>query len=105
MAKGKSSKNLAKNIYDAYKEKLWELIIHFIEEEIKNIATWIDKITHLKQKIKRIIGSLVLLTAGVVVVLLGLGELIASMFAWEKSISYIFVGFLAIIVAIIYSKS
>tara|TARA_Y100000310_G_C20634286_1_gene790359 strand:+ start:104 stop:430 length:327 start_codon:yes stop_codon:yes gene_type:complete len=99
-----TGKKLAKKLYGTYKEKLWELMVRLIEEEIKNIGAWIQNITHLKEKIRKVIGSLIVITAGVVLVLFGLGELVASVFRWQNSIGYIMVGFIAIIVAIVYNK-
>ena len=94
----------AKTTFNNYKEKLWELMVAFIEEEIKNLESWIKNINHLKHKIKRYIISFLILFGGIILVLLGLGEYVAETLRLPNSIGYIVIGFVAIIAAMIYNK-
>ncbi len=107
MVKDKKSaaKRIAKQLFSDYKEKLWALVVKFIEEEVQRLGGWLKDITHLKQKIRKLLGAFVVLMGGVIMVLLGLGELVSDIFRWHTSVSYIFVGFIAIIVAMIYNKT
>ena len=106
MVKKKSAtKSLARKLYSDYKERLWELLVRFIEDEIKNLGEWVKNITHLKQRIRKTISALVLIIGGVFLILLGLGQLVSTIFRWPSSVGYIFVGFITIIVAVIYNKT
>ena len=100
-----ATKSLAKKLYRDYKERLWELVVKFIEDEIKNLGDWVKNVTHLKEKIRKVVSSLILIIGGVFLVLLGLGELVANLFGWNDSVGYIFVGCIAIIAAVIYNKT
>ena len=95
----------AKAIYNTYKDRLWDLIVNFIDEQAGNIGKWAGNITHFKQKVRRTIISLALLIGGVTVIILGLGDWLAPTLGLSQAVSRVLIGFIAIVVAVIYSKS
>ena len=106
IAKGKSGlANKAKGLFDAYKERLWSLIAEFIEEEIGRLGKWASNIAHFKQKIRKAIVAFALLFSGTTLILIGLADFLARIMYLTSYVAFIFIGFIAIIVGIIYYKA
>ena len=106
IAKGKSElARKAKGLFDSYKERLWSLIAEFIEEEIGRLGKWASNITHFKQKIRKAIVAFALLFSGTTLILIGLADFLARIMYLTSYVAFIFMGFIAIIVGIIYYKA
>lgn len=95
----------AKALFDSYKERLWDLIANFVEEEAGRLGKWAANITHLRQKIRKAIVAFMLLFGGTVLILLGLADYLARILDMSSYAALIFVGFVAIIVGVIYYKA
>lgn len=95
----------AKGLFDAYKEKLWNLIAEFIEEEIGRLGKWAGNIAHFKQKIRKAIVAFALLFGGTTLILIGLADFLARIMYLTSYVAFIFTGFIAIIVGIVYYKA
>ncbi len=106
IAKGKGRlANKAKALFDVYKEKLWDLIANFIEEEAVRVGKWAANIAHFKQKIRKAIVAFALLFSGTTLILIGLADYLARVMYISTYAAFIFVGFVAIIFGIIYYKA
>ena len=101
--KSENFKKVTDTIND-YTERFLELLACFVEEEAKNIANWIKNVTHLKQKIRKAVVSLALLIGGITILLLGLGQYIAETMQLPHYLGYVMMGFIGIIVSMIYHK-
>ncbi len=107
MAKKKGSvKSKIKNVYEKHKEQLLTYFMDFLETGGRSLLDWLKQIAEIKEKIKKVIISTGLVLAGLVVILIGLANYLATLVPnWPAGLMQIVVGAVAIVLALIYVKT
>lgn len=101
----KEEKFSFKKILGQFMEKSLQSIIAVVADQSDHIVSWIKDISGLKRKIKKILTAVIILSAGLMVVGVGLGIFIGSLYPnLDNGISHILVGLAFVLVAIIYLK-
>ena len=107
MANKKASvKSKIKNVYAKHKEQLLTYFMDFLETGGRSLLDWLKQIAEIKEKIRKVIVSTGLVIAGLIVLLIGLANYLATLAPnWPAGLMQMVVGAVAIILAMIYVKS
>lgn len=104
MAK-KRIKTDIKNAYEKNKEKVLQYLVDFLERGGGSLLDWIKQILKIKEKIKKVVVSMGLVFAGLVVLIIGLANYLATLAPnLPDGIMQVIIGAVVIGLAIIYVK-
>jgi len=106
MAKKESVKSKIKGVYEKHKEQILEYFMDFLETGGKSLLDWLKQIAKVKEKFKKVVVSTGLVIAGLIIVLIGLANFLATLVPqWPAGLMQIIVGAVAIVLALIYVKT
>jgi hypothetical protein len=94
-----------KSVFNGIKSKALPLVIEFLEKEAVNVISWVKDMINIKQRIRKMATSLILIIAGITVLLLGIANYIAELAKLSPALMQIITGIIIIVAAIIYKKS
>jgi|TARA_Y100000031_G_C8180015_1_gene365972 ABC-type transporter Mla subunit MlaD len=104
MAK-KEAKVSIKSLINQFMQRSLQSLVSVVAQNADHLVEWVRNLPSLKEKIKRLLTAIILLSAGLAVFGIGISMYIASLFPeLEDGLSYILIGLLLIIVAIVYIK-
>ncbi len=97
--------SLYSKIYDAHKQKLLGVVTKFLTDELGVVVEWLKDMTNARRKIRKTLNYHAILTAGIVLVLIGIATYLESICPQMLyGIGFLIVGLAAIIVALIYRR-
>jgi hypothetical protein len=101
----KKTKHAASDMYDAYKKKFLGIIASFFEQEFGVMAEWIKDILSIRSKLRKLTFYFILLFAGTTVILFGIARYLDCLCtSLTCGASYVLVGLVAIIIALLYRR-
>jgi len=104
MAK-KKTKSAVKDLYEKNKEKIMTYLADFLEQGGKSLLEWVKRVSKIREKIRKVIVSTGFILAGLVVLLLGIADYLATLApSLPAGVMHIIVGIVIIVLAIIYVK-
>jgi len=105
MAK-KEAKVTFKSILNQFMERSFQSLISVVAEQSDHIIGWVKDISGLKKKIRKILAVMVISTAGLGILGVGISQYLVSLYPnLANGASYILVGSVFLLVAFIYLKS
>ena len=94
------------SLLNQFMQKSLQSLISVVAEQSEHLIGWVKDIAGLKRKIKKIITSIIILTAGLAIFGVGISQYIASLYPnLANGLSYLLVGAVFILAALIYLKS
>lgn len=88
-----------------YLQEFFSFLFSSVEGGIEDSLKKFSNFAHFKEKWRHYVLSVIIMTAGVVLLAFGLGVLIESFFViWKPGIVHIFLGVVFILTALIYKK-
>ena len=104
MAK-KEDKISFKSILNQFMQKSLQSLISVVAEQSDHLVEWIKNISGFRRKIKKLIVTVILLTAGLGIFGVGISQYIASLYPnLGNGLSYILVGIVFVLIAALYTK-
>jgi hypothetical protein len=93
-------------IYEEHKQRMLEVVTKFLTDELGVIAEWLKDMTSMRKKLRKTLNYHAILTAGVVLVLIGIATYLECICPQIYcGLSFAIVGLAAIIIALIYRRS
>lgn len=100
-----AKKKGAKKFFSGLKSKAIPLVMDFLEREAGNLVAWVKDLMHLKEKIRKIVISAMLVLVGTIILVLGVTNYLAEVFLVSPGLIQMIGGLLLIIAAKVYKKS
>ncbi len=92
-------------IMHKYLQDFFSFLFSSVEGGLEDSLKKFSNLAHIKEKWKRYMISVIIMTAGVVMLAFGIGTLIESVIIiWKPGVMHIFVGLVFIFIALIYKK-
>ena len=105
MAK-KEGKLSFKSLFNELMEKSLRSLIFVVAEHSDHLASWIKNISGFRRRIRRLLTAVILVSAGLSVVGIGIGLYIAELYPnLDNGVSHILVGAVLVLIALLYMKS
>lgn len=103
--KEKEEKSIFKSALDKLMEKSLDSLFSVAAEEAEHLIKWIKKLSDIGRKIRNLLTAVVLFSAGLGVLGIGIALYIGDMFPdIITGLTHIFVGLVIILIAALYSK-
>ena len=101
----KEEKPTIKSLLNTLMEKSLQSLISVAAQEAEHLATWIRNLSGLGRKIRNLLTTIILFSAGLGVLGIGIALYVNELFPdLSKGISHIFIGLIIISVAALYTK-
>ncbi len=105
MARKKKVNHFVEDILHKYSYDFFSFLFSSLEKGVGESVERFSNFMRIKKRLKTYTYAMMLMTAGFVVVFYGIATLLGSFFAtWPPGLSYLLVGILVVILALIYKK-
>jgi len=97
--------SLYSRIYESHKQRLIDIATKFLKEELGVVVEWLRDITNVRRKINKVLNYHAILTAGVVLILIGVAAYLECICPQLMcGMALLVVGLAAIIIALVYKR-
>jgi len=104
MAK-KEEKVSFKSLLNQFMQKSLQSLISVIAKHADHLMDWVENIPSIKRKIRKLITAIIILTAGLGILGVGVAQYIASLYPkLSNGLSYMIVGIVLMLIAAFYLK-
>ena len=101
----KKNSSVLENLMHKYLQDFLSFLFSSVEGGIEDSLKKFSNFTHFKEKWQRYMTSVIIMTAGVAILVFGIGTLIESfIIIWKPGIAHILIGLIFILISLAYKK-